>query len=1250
MKWLKRISLTVLALVLVLLGAVALTLNTQWGARFVLERLDGLAPGQIEMRSVAGTLAGPLELRDVAYRMDDGLIVRADRVRLDVTLPALLGRRVIVETLEVTELTVTLPEQQARAREDTESQWDLPAIRLPVAVDVRELQIDGASLELPGFEPIRLDSLHLSGGLSGGALAVERLALASPHGAFSLQGKVDTTAGYRTDLRAEMELAAGGETLSGTLELEGTLDDMAVSLVSRPPVDARLEGRLAGLPAKPAFDLMLAMDRVDPGAVGLADLPGPLAGRLAAAGDLTRVDLSGWLAAAEERVDIERLAVRRDADRLTLEALKLRGRDGARLDARGTIATAGETPVVDLEGDWTNVRVPLPDGRVVSSPSGRLRVDGRPSDYRAELDARVGGDIPAGRWQVAGRGGLESFDIESLRAEILEGVLEASGRIGWVPEPAWTLAVQGRGLDPRELDAAWPGSLAFELSTEGRVTADGPAAEFRLSSLGGRLRGRELDGGGHVRVEGLDRIQGELNLASGPSRVAARGRYGPDTDLTLSLDVEDAGDWYPGASGRLSGEVTVAGERDALRVSGDLEGGEVNVADNRVASITAGFDAGLDPAAPGRLDLRLEGLDLGAVEVAEIDLSARGSLRDHELVLNAASDLRRVELAASGGWREAAWQGRLSGLDIDGERVGPWRLDAPVALAGGAGGAELGDLCLVGEQGRLCLEGRWSPERGIAGSAGLTGMPLALLEVALRPVTDRPFTLEGRLDLEADLRLVKDGEPSVDARFSTQGAAVSVPGVTGMTTLDLAPLEGHLRLAERVLEAGAEAGLDEAGTLSLTLGSDDLRLDDPLTAPIRGRVDLSVTHLEPLAPLMAPLAAPTGALTGELDVTGTLGGPAIGGRLALSDFGIDVPQAGLSLKNGQMTLVAENGGLDGDGRIESGDGSVAVRGKVDLGAPDGVSAQARVTGEKFLAVSRPGLEAQVSPDIDLALSGRRLDVTGSLQVPALRLDMARLPGGGGVEPSEDVFVEGREGEASEAAIAVHADVDVALGEGVIIKGYGFDGSATGNLRIIEAPGRPTRGRGEIKVLGQYKAYGQDLTIRRGRLLFSDTPVENPDLNITAVREVDEVTAGVRVTGSAERPQLALFSEPSLGSESEILSYLVLGRPLDRAGAGDGDALASAAASIGTKGGNLLAKQIGAQFGISDIKVEESEEIGGSALTLGRHLSPRLYISYGVGLVEAVNLVRLRYQLTDRWALEAASGRETSGAIKFNWER
>jgi translocation and assembly module TamB len=54
--------------------------------------------------------------------------------------------------------------------------------------------------------------------------------------------------------------------------------------------------------------------------------------------------------------------------------------------------------------------------------------------------------------------------------------------------------------------------------------------------------------------------------------------------------------------------------------------------------------------------------------------------------------------------------------------------------------------------------------------------------------------------------------------------------------------------------------------------------------------------------------------------------------------------------------------------------------------------------------------------------------------------------------------------------------------------------------------------------------------------------------------------------------------------------------------------------------------------------------------VGRYLAPKLYVSYGVGLVESVNKVNVRYELTDHWKLEAESGIHQGADILYSIER
>ena len=219
---------------------------------------------------------------------------------------------------------------------------------------------------------------------------------------------------------------------------------------------------------------------------------------------------------------------------------------------------------------------------------------------------------------------------------------------------------------------------------------------------------------------------------------------------------------------------------------------------------------------------------------------------------------------------------------------------------------------------------------------------------------------------------------------------------------------------------------------------------------------------------------------------------------------------------------------------------------------------------------------------------------------------------------------------------LEANISIELGDKVTLVGFGLNATLSGQLAVRESPGDPTLGSGQIQVAGIYKAYGQDLKIETGRLLFASTPLANPQLNIIAVRDLAEVDARLQVTGTAERPILTVSSDPPL-PQTQALSYLITGKPLSEVGQGEGDLVTSAARSLGGAAGNLLAKNIGKRLGIDEIGIEDSQEIGGSAFTVGQYLSPRLYLSYGVGLFEPGQVVTLRYRISDKWSLEGSQG-------------
>ena len=179
--------------------------------------------------------------------------------------------------------------------------------------------------------------------------------------------------------------------------------------------------------------------------------------------------------------------------------------------------------------------------------------------------------------------------------------------------------------------------------------------------------------------------------------------------------------------------------------------------------------------------------------------------------------------------------------------------------------------------------------------------------------------------------------------------------------------------------------------------------------------------------------------------------------------------------------------------------------------------------------------------------------------------------------------------------------------------------------------------------------GQRLEVERGRMLFSGGPPTNPGLDLRAIRKVGTVTAGIKVKGTLKNPKLELFSIPSMG-QTDTLSYLLLGRPIETTSTEDGNIMARAALAMGLSGGDRIARSLGDRFGIDEMHVDSSDDGSQASLVLGRYLSPKLYISYGVGLIEAVNTIKLRYQISDKWQLTGESGTHQGADILYTIER
>ena len=1264
LRWLAvRGSLTAGALTIALALLAYWLLMTVGGRDVLLAQVQQRLPAgaTLEWREAEGPASGPLTLRGVRFEYE-GTVFEAERVMLDTALRPLLGRTLRLRTLEVENATLLLAESD----EPFElPRWPdvLPDIAPPLHLQARELRIDGLRVlqaDRAARVPV-IDVHRLRGALDArdGHLAVDGLVVDSDRGRFTADGEYAPRDDYRTDLTVTAVLPADAGTTPPRLGLvaRGDIARMDVAVSGRAPGPTRATLVLRG-EDDPRWQLRAASDALDLGllARGTPD-DQPLVLDLAADGVGGRADVQGRIARGDlaavirpSRVALEDQVL--DVQPLALELLDgtatLRGRADFRdpavrrfkfaINARGltwggaatTPATpaqaAADTPVIRLDAD--------------------LGLAGSVEDWAAIGTAGLARDGEQAQVRFDGRGTGEGVALRSLRATMPGGRLDATGDVRWAPSLGWDVDATLAGFDPGYFIAGWDGAIDGALDSQGATRDDGTLdIDVDAPRLTGRLRGRALDGRARVAIAlppGDARgpsFDGEVALSLGGSRVEASGRIADTLDIDARFAPLQLADLFPDAAGTLRGTVALNGTRTAPDVQADLAGSGLRWGDMQADTLA------LDGRLPwrgsgGALTLNATGLQAG-LPFDTLDVDARGAVEALQLDAQARGEVGALALAGSARKQGTTWRGTLASLQLDPARGANWRLQGPAGFSWTGRAGTLEPACLAASDGgSLCASADW-PRRGLQVEG--QGLPLALLVPYLPERSDgRPWLLSGEVAIDAQLR---------PAGNAWQGQATITSSAAGLRFSERARRDV---LSYRNLSLVAEF---DPSRIDATLGADvlgDGRLDARVQtgwdayAPLDGDIAIDVDELTWMELFSPDIVEPQGRLAGRLGLAGTRGEPLLSGQAQLTGFTAEVPSLGITLQDGRMALVAQaDGSARIDGRVGTGDGTLSIDGTLGWRGGDTPLVLA-IRGQDVRVSDTRDLYAVASPDVEVRYTaGAPLQLTGTVGVPEARLDLERLDQG--VSASPDVVVLDPANPEDTGGLPLDMDLTLALGEDVTLNGFGLDGSLDGRLRVRAVPGREMTATGRLEVGGQYAAYGQELEITRGYLTWSNGPVSDPLLDVRAEREVGEVTAGVDISGRASAPQAEVWSNPA-SSQSEALAYLALGRPLSSVSGDEGRQLNAASAAL-TAGGSLLASQLGARIGLDDAGVMQSRALGGSVFGVGKYLSPRLYVGYGVSLLGTGQVLTLKYLLRRGFDIEIESSTiENRASLNWRLER
>lgn len=943
------------------------------------------------------------------------------------------------------------------------------------------------------------------------------------------------------------------------------------------------------------------------------------------------------------------------------------------ITADGALAFTNEEPLLTVQVKGSGLDL-APELNVPTNLSGTVTFAGTIDKFRGDISIAN----QAVGWQAATvsatyHGTREGMKLAPLNARILDGTLAGNLEMDWRDGFALQGTIRGTNLNPAIFAPDWKGVANF--TATGKLARSGNAPFS--GSVSGRLLESSLHGQaltGEVKADFSDNNLYLTRLALQGKGFTLLASGDLDERLTIAAQISDVSRLVPGSAGKLQADGWVRWHD--RRPSGAIvgTGSKLSYRGTQVAAAT--FSARLLHGAgyPLHASATLRNVVSGGYTLNAVTVALDGTLPRHTMNATVRSSDAEAGLTLAAGYNAGIWKGEITRLAAR-ERGVTWNLTTPAQFAVSADKVSLSPLSLsAGAAGRLEIAAdlALNPLKGQL-RAELSGIDLARLKPWFPPDT----VLAGRISGMAKANMLPGQNFEMDGSASISGGTLRRQRPEGETSIAFKSATVLWGWRGETLSGSLSLAMAEYGQLR-----GDFRVPIPARFPLaantKGPLRASLTgHVKEKGIITALfpglIRESHGDLTTELDIGGTWEKPRVAGKLRLTKAGAYLPTAGIHLKDVQLAAhLDKNLILIDSFRALSGPGYIEGTAQITLSGWQVTGYQGTIRGDNFQTVHFPELRILSSPNLRFEGTAQKLMLRGEVRLPELNIvgTQARTT----IAPSGDVILEGKIATPTKSSPPLDLDVQVKvlLGDKVLVKVAGVDAQLGGAVDLSFNDLNRINSRGEIKVVkGRYRTYGVDLEIVRGRLFFAGDTINRPSLDFLALRTIGNVRAGVTVTGTLQRPITKLYSEPPM-PDVDILAYIVLGHPLG-SNSQQASLVTQAAGALLTSGQSaVLQNQIKNKLGLSTLEIQGG--VGGTAnsmgysplpatapgaipatqqpgitetmLTVGKYLTPELYISYGKSLFTGSNLFRLRYDIFKQWQIETQTGGGESGVDLF----
>ncbi|MEN0585898.1 MULTISPECIES: autotransporter assembly complex protein TamB [unclassified Kosakonia] len=920
------------------------------------------------------------------------------------------------------------------------------------------------------------------------------------------------------------------------------------------------------------------------------------------------------------------------------------------LRAQTQLAEAGLP--LDLQITSKQLYWPFSGEKQYQADDLNLKLTGKMTDYVLSFRTAVKGqDLPPATITLDGKGNEQQLNLDKLVIAALEGKTELTALLDWQQAISWRGELTLKDIDTAKAFPEWPSKLNGLIKTRGSLYGGSWQMEVPELKLSGNVKQNKVNVDGQLKGNSyLQWTIPGLHLELGKNSADIKGELGvKDLNLDATIDAPGLNNALPGLGGTAKGLVKIRGTVDAPQALADITANNLRWQDLSVARVRVEGDVKSSDQIGGKLNVRVERIAQPGVNLSLVTLAADGNEQQHKLQLRVQGEpvSGQLNLAGSFDRQQQRWKGTLSDTRFA-TPVGPWSINRPVTLdyRNQEQKIAIGPHCWLNPNAELCI-----PQTIDAGAEGravvnLNRFDLAMLKPFMPETTQASGVFSGKADVSWDT--TKAGLPQGEVTLAGRG--VKVTQVVNDAPLPLAfdTLNLNAKLRDNRADLGWLIRLTNNGQFD-----GQVQVTDPQgRRNLGGNVNIRNFSLAMANAIFSRGEKAAGTLNASLRLGGNVQSPQLFGQLGLNGLDIDGNFMPFDMQPSQLAMNFNGMSSTLQGVVRTGQGQINLSGDADWSQIDNWRARVAAKGSKVRITVPPMVRLDVSPDVVFEATPSLFTLDGNVDVPWARIVVHDLPESAVGVSSDEVMLNNdlQPEQPKSASIPINSNLTVHVGNNVRLNAFGLKARLTGDLKVAQdKQGLGLNGQINIPE-GRFHAYGQDLLVRKGELLFSGPP-DQPMLNIEAIRNPEstenDVIAGVRVTGTADEPKAEIFSDPAM-SQQEALSYLLRGQGLESEQS-DSAAMTSMLIGLGVAQSGQVVGKIGETFGVSNLALDTQGVGDSSQVVVSGYVLPGLQVKYGVGIFDSLATLTLRYRLMPKLYLEAVSGVDQALDLLYQFE-